>query len=66
MSVPMVAMVVEDKTTVIDESHRLRGMLEAAGVPLDGERTLDASYSPLDGVALLILIGVDDSSWVRG
>ena len=58
LDVPHVFMRVDDPLMLIAESQRLAALVCAKG--LGEECSIEASYSPLDGVSILALMGVDD------
>ena len=57
---PHVVAIIDDPLEMVAESWRLLDACKAAG--LTGAR-IEASYSPCDGVALVMLYGVEDASW---
>ena len=63
LDVPNVAMVC-DPGTLLAEADRLRAALEATGVALAAEDapSIQASYDPVDGSAVLLLLGLDDNA----
>ena len=57
---PHVVMVVKPEL-LISEAKRLKKLCEDTNIPLDDANIgIEASYSPLDGVALIMLVGVND------
>ena len=65
LDVPNVAMVCEPGT-LLAEADRLRATLEAAGVALTTENapSIQASYDPVDGSAVVLLLGLDDAALI--
>lgn len=59
MRVPHVFMRVQS-ATMIEESHRLAGLVRERFM-WPTTATVEVTYSPVDGVAVLMLMGADDS-----
>jgi hypothetical protein len=61
LPVPHVHCVVHDWHDVAPEAHRMMRLIAQLGL-LGDQVTIEASYSPLDGVATISLYGLDDAS----
>lgn len=61
LPMPNVAMVVPSEI-MLTECDRLYRAVVDAGITPDGDSVnVEASYSPVDGVGMLLLLGVDDA-----